>query len=140
MDINRITERIIGAALKVHSTLGPGLPEIIYERCLAIELAKQGLRFQCQVAIAVIYDGIRIAHDYYVDILVENAVVVEIKAVDRVAPVHTAQLIGYLKLTGCAVGLLINFNSLNLRDGVKRVVMNYSGPFPRFPRPPRPSS
>ncbi len=138
MDINSITNRIIGAAIKVHSILGPGLPEVIYEKCLAMELFKAGLRFQCQAPVEVIYDGIKVGHDYFMDILVEGAVVVEIKATDRLTTVHTAQLMGYLRMSGCKVGLIINFNSLQLRDGIKRVVMNYDGPIPRSPCSPRP--
>ena len=138
METNQITERIIGAAIRVHSQLGPGLLESIYKRCLAIELAKTGLHFQTQFPVPVFYDGKAIGHDFFVDVLVEQTVVVELKAVDRLHPVHTAQLISYLRLARCEVGLLINFNVLLLPQGIKRVVREYDGPLPRVPRLPRP--
>ncbi|HEY0670638.1 MAG TPA: GxxExxY protein [Longimicrobiales bacterium] len=138
MDINTITEKIIGGAIKVHSQLGPGLLESIYEKCLGLELAKAGLRFECQAPVDVIYDGVKVGHAYFIDILVERVVVVEIKAVERLNPVYTAQLISYLKLSGCQVGLMLNFNSYNLRAGIKRVVLDYRGPAPRSSRSQRP--
>jgi GxxExxY protein len=138
MDINEITERIIGCAIKVHSKLGPGLLESIYQKCLAIELAKTGLRFECQAPVHVVYDGHKVGRGLFIDILVERQVVVEIKAVDRFDPIHTAQVTSYLRLANCAVGLLINFNVLLLPRGIKRIVLGYDGPLPRFPRLPRP--
>ena len=97
MDINPITDKIIGAAIKVHSVLGPGLLESMYEKCMALELTKTQLHFECQAPLHVIYDGIKVGHGYYVDILVEQSVVVEIKTVDRFHPIHTAQVLSYLK-------------------------------------------
>ena len=132
-----ITEKIIGCAIRVHSTLGPGLSESIYEKCLAIELASAGVQFQCQAPVRVVYNGIKVGHGF-IDILVENSVVVEIKAAERLAPVHTAQLISYLKLSRCSVGLLINFNAYSLRAGLKRVVLGYGQGAPCSPRSPRP--
>ena len=110
----------------------------MYEKCLAIELAKTELRFECQAPVHLYYDGIKVGHAFFIDILVESAVVVEIKAVDRVDPTHTAQIMSYLRLSKCSVGLLINFNVLLLPRGIKRVVLDYDGPLPRFPRFPRP--
>jgi GxxExxY protein len=137
MDINSITDKIIGAAIKVHSVLGPGLLESMYEKCMALELTKTELHFECQAPIHVIYDGKKVGHGYYVDILVEQSVVVEIKTVDRFHPIHTAQILSYLKLMGCKVGLLINFHVYSLPQGIKRVVLQYDGAVPRFPRFPR---
>ena len=137
MDINTINEQVIAAGIKVHRQLGPGLLEAIYEKCLAIELAKVGLNFECQSPINVVYDGIKVGHGYFIDLLVENVVVVEIKSVVRFDPIHTAQLISYLKLSGCTVGLLLNFNSYNMTAGIKRVVNGYVGARPRSPRSPR---
>ena len=138
MDINEITEAIIGAAIKVHSQIGPGLLESIYEKCLGIELAKTGLRFETQAPVYVLYDGIKIGEPFFVDMLVERSVVVEIKAANRLHPVHTAQLISYLRFTRCHVGLLINFHSYSIRTGLKRIVVGYQGPPPRSSRSPRP--
>src|SRR5687768_11627184 len=138
MDINSITEQIIGAAIKVHSQLGPGLAESVYEKCMAIELSKVNLRFECQAPVYAIYDGIKVGHAFFIDILVERSVVVEIKAAERLDPVHTAQLICYLRLSRCTIGLLLNFNNYKMASGVKRIVLGYDGLPPRFPRSPRP--
>jgi GxxExxY protein len=123
LDINVITERIIGAAIKVHSQLGPGFREHIYEKCLAIELTKSGLAFECQARVRVLYDGKQVGHCYFIDILVERSVVLEIKAVERFDPVHLAQMISYLRMSGCPIGLLLNFNSYSMKTGIKRVVL-----------------
>jgi GxxExxY protein len=137
MDINQVTERIIGAAIRVHTQLGPGLLELIYEKCLAIELAKAGLRFERQFPVPIIYDGIHVGHGLYIDLFVERLVVVEVKTVDKFHPVHTAQILSYMKLTDSTVGLLLNFHAYRLPDGIKRIVRNYDGDIPRFPRFPR---
>ena len=121
MELNEITERIIGCAIKVHKTLGPGLLENTYEVCLAHELAKSGHRVQTQVALPVIYDGIKLDAGYRIDLLVEDAVIVELKAVDSFHPIHEAQVISYLKLSGKKIGLLINFNVKLLTSGVRRL-------------------
>jgi GxxExxY protein len=134
MDINTITETVIGAAIKVHLRLGRGLTETTYEKCLAIELAKTGLRYECQAPVTVMYDGVQVGHAFFIDILVERSLVVEIKAVERLDASHTAQVINYLKLSHCNVGLLINFNVFSLRQGLKRIVFEYDGALPRFPR------
>jgi GxxExxY protein len=140
MELNLVTEKIIGAAIKVHWQLGPGLLESIYEECLALELTKIGLRCERQFPIKIVYDGVTLGHPYYIDLLVERSVVVEVKTVKRFEPVHTAQIISYMKLTKCAVGLLINFHVYSLPAGIKRVVIDYQGPLPRFPRFPRSST
>ena len=122
MKTNEITGIIVDAAFKVHSALGPGLLESVYEACLARELVKRGLRVRAQVELPVLYDGEKIEIGYRLDLLVEEAVIVEVKAVDELAPIHKAQVLTYLKLTGLYAGILINFNVQHLRDGIKRIV------------------
>jgi GxxExxY protein len=134
MDVNDITEITIKAAIKVHSKLGRGLTEGTYEKCLAIEIAKSGLRYECQAPVTVIYDGVQIGHAFFIDILVERSVVIEVKSVERLDASHTGQVINYLRLSGCTVGLIINFNVFSLQHGIKRVVFEYDGRSPRFPR------
>ena len=126
MDENILTEEIIGGAIDVHRTLGPGLLESVYEECLAIELKLRGLDFQRQQPVAIVYRGHRVAADLRIDLLVGDKVVVELKAVERLLPVHEAQLLTYLRLTQKRVGLLINFNVPVLKDGVKRMVNHFS--------------
>lgn len=117
-----LTERIPGCAIEVHRILGPGLLESAYVEALSVELAEVGLRFARQVPMPLSYKG-RYVGEYRLDLLVEEAVVVEVKAVERCDPVHEAQVLTYLRLTGKRVGLLINFNRRLLRDGVKRRVL-----------------
>jgi len=119
---NKLTEAIIGAAIEVHRVLGPGLLESAYEECLCHELSLRGLRFRRQVPLPVVYKGIRLDCGYHMDILVEDSVVLELKAVDQLLPVHQAQLLTYLKLSGHKIGLLMNFNAVALRNGLKRLV------------------
>ncbi|HYV23753.1 MAG TPA: GxxExxY protein [Pyrinomonadaceae bacterium] len=123
MDRNEISGEIVDAALKVHSALGPGLLESAYAACLRHELIKRGLKVTSEVPVPVIYDGIRLEAGYKLDLLVEDMVVVELKAVETLAPIHQAQIISYLKLAKKPIGLLINFHSLHLRDGIKRFVI-----------------
>lgn len=120
MELNEISNKIIGAAIQVHRTLGPGLLESTYEACLKYELEKRGLKIQSQVGLPVIYDGIKIDLGYSLDILVDDAVIIELKAVTTITPLHEAQLLSYLKLSGKHLGLLINFNVTLLKDGIKR--------------------
>ena len=122
MELNQISERIIGCAIKVHKALGPGLLESTYEVCLIHELQKAGLKVQSQVALPIIYDGIKLDAGYRIDLLVEDAVIIELKAIDSLLPIHEAQVISYLKLSGKKLGLLINFNVKLLVNGVKRLV------------------
>ncbi|MGH9446491.1 MAG: GxxExxY protein, partial [Terriglobia bacterium] len=116
--LNHITESIIGAAIRVHRALGPGLLESAYEACLAFELGKRGLRVEQQKPLPLVYEGVKLECGYRIDLLVEGSAIVEIKSVDRVAPIHEAQILSYLKLSGCKVGLLINFNVTILKDGI----------------------
>jgi len=119
--INKITETIIGCAIEVHRQLGPGLLEGTYEAALAIELESTSLHFERQIVYPVLYKGKKIG-EYRLDLLVENEVVVEIKSVERFDPIFEAQVLTYLRVTGKRVGLLINFNSRLLRDGIKRFI------------------
>jgi GxxExxY protein len=122
---NEITEKVIHAAIEVHRILGPGLLESAYEQCLAHELRTEGLRFARQLEIPIDYKGCLLDCGYRVDLLVERRVVVEIKAVESLLPIHDAQLITYLKLGGWNLGLLINFNVRLLKSGIKRIVFNF---------------
>lgn len=117
-----ITEQILGAAIAVHRSLGPGLLESTYEACLAFELVERRLRIERQASLPVVYRGVRIDCGYRLDLVVEGMVVVEIKAVERMLPIHEAQILTYLKLSGLPVGLLLNFNVPMMRDGIRRFV------------------
>jgi GxxExxY protein len=120
--LNELTEKIIGAAIRVHRELGPGLLESTYEVCLSYELTEAGSVVERQVALPVRYRGVNLDCGYRIDLLVERVVIVELKAVDRLEPIHEAQLLSYLKLSGCNVGLLINFNVKILRNGIRRMI------------------
>ena len=122
MEVDRPTERIIGAAIAVHRELGPGLLESAYEACLLYELRDGGLSVESQKSMPVTYRGIRLDCGYRLDLLVERAVIIEVKAVRQVDAVHKAQLLSYLKLSGCRAGLLVNFNVKLLKDGITRLV------------------
>ena len=124
MDVNRLTNEIIGAAIEVHRALGPGLLEKAYEECLCRELAVRDIRFERQKDLPVIYKGAKLDCGYQLDLLVEDKVVVELKAIEKLLPIHDAQLLTYLKLGGWQVGLLINFNVPVLKDGIRRKVLN----------------
>ena len=117
-----LTERIIGAAIEVHRELGPGLLESAYEECLCYELSSGGMAFRRQVELPVVYKSIRLNCGYVADMIVEEAVLLELKSVDELHPIHDAQLITYLKITGLKIGLLINFNVPVLKDGIRRRV------------------
>lgn len=122
MEINQISGQIVDAAMKVHTAVGPGLLESAYEVCLAYELRKRGLKALTQVMLPVVYDGVKIDAGYRLDLFVEDTIIVELKAVAKLIPIHEAQLISYLRLSGCKLGLLINFHELHLKDGIKRMV------------------
>lgn len=123
--LNWITESIIGSAIEVHRALGPGLLESAYEACRTFELVQRGLKVEQQKPLPVVYREVKLDCGYRMDLLVEEAVIAEIKAVDRLVPIHQAQLLSYLKLLGCKVGLLINFNVKVLKDGIRRVVNDF---------------
>ncbi len=124
-ELNRLSEAIIGAAIAVHRELGPGLLESAYEACLAFELIDRGLRVARQKELPVIYRSVQVDCGYRLDRFVEEMVIVELKAVDKVLAIHEAQLMSYLKLSGCHLGLLINFNVRVLKDGLKRIVRDF---------------
>jgi GxxExxY protein len=122
MQVNDITHAIIGAAMKANTALGPGLLENAYKVCLAHELRDSGLKVQTEVELPVIYNGVRVELGYRIDLLVEDVVVVELKCVESFTSLHEAQLLSYLKLSNKHVGLLINFQTAHLKDGIKRLV------------------
>jgi len=131
-DLNHITGEIIGAAIEVHRALGPGLLESAYESCLAHELGLRGLAVERQKPIPIVYKGLALQCGYRLDLLIAQTVVVEVKAVERLLPLHEAQILSYLKLAHYPVGLLINFDVKVLRDGIKRFV---TGPAPSSGQP-----
>lgn len=118
-----LTYRIIGLAMRVHRRLGPGLLESVYHRCLCHELTQAAIPFAQQVRLPVQYDGIAIPAGYVADVIVDAAVILEIKAVEQFTPLHQAQLLTYLRLSGCRIGLLLNFNTVSLTDGIRRCVV-----------------
>ncbi len=120
MEINQLTEKIIGCAIEVHKKLGPGLLESAYEECLSYELKSVGLAIERQVPIPVVYKDIKLECGYRIDILVEKAVIIELKAIETLAPVHEAQILTYMKFANKTMGLLINFNVTLLKNGIKR--------------------
>lgn len=123
MDINKVTEKIIGSAIEVHKQLGPGLLESAYEECLFYELFTNGLDVKKQLALPLVYKNVKLDAGYRIDLLVENKVIVEIKAVDTIADIHKAQLMTYMKLANIKIGLLINFNVTRLKDGITRWII-----------------
>jgi len=123
--LNRITERVIGAAIEVHRALGPGLLESAYEACLAFELREKGLKVEQQKPLPVIYKGVRLDCGYWLDLVVDDRVIIEVKAVEKLTSVHDAQLLSYLRLYGCRVGLVINFHVSILKNGIRRIVNEF---------------
>lgn len=121
--INILTEQILKCAFKVHTNLGPGLLESSYKECLWYELNKAGISTEKEKPLPLIYEEVKLEVGYRVDLLVENKVIVEIKAVEALNDVHTAQVLTYLKLSGCKVGLLLNFHTSSLKNGIKRLVL-----------------
>jgi GxxExxY protein len=121
-ELNALTERIIGLAIKVHKTLGPGLLESTYEICFAYELEKNGFRVQRQKALPVVYAGITIECGYRIDLMIDGKIILELKSIEKILPIHEAQLLSYLKLSGCRLGLLMNFNTKYLKDGILRQI------------------
>lgn len=120
----RLSEKVIRAGIAVHQALGPGLLENIYEECLAIELKDQGIAFERQKMIPVVYKGHPLDLSYKADFVIENQMIVELKALEKILPIHEAQLLTYLKLSGIELGLLMNFNTVLLKDGIKRMALS----------------
>jgi GxxExxY protein len=117
-----VTGLVLACAMRVHTALGPGLLESAYEICLAHELSQQGAKVSRQVSLPIVYRGIQLEAGYRIDLMVDNTLIVEVKAVEQLSPIHTAQLLSYLKLARVRLGLLLNFNVVHLKDGIKRVV------------------
>ena len=126
MDLNQLSSKIIGAAIEVHKTLGPGLLESTYEECLCYELDLQVVKFERQVNLPVHYKNKQLDCGYRVDIIAERSIILELKAVDAIRPIHKAQLLTYLKLSNLQLGLLLNFNIALMRDGIHRIVNKLS--------------
>lgn len=124
MKESELTGVIIGCAMKVHTALGPGLLESAYEACLDYELNKTGLNVGKQKPLPLVYEDVKLECGYRLDLIVENKVIVEIKSIESLNPIYSVQLLTYLKLSNCKLGLLLNFNVLHLKDGIKRVVNN----------------
>ncbi len=122
MEINKLTEIIIGNAIDVHKHLGPGLLESAYEECLSYEFQLSGLKIERQKPVPVIYKEVKLECGYRIDIIVENLVIIELKSVDAISPVHVAQILTYMKFAEKKIGLLINFNVLRLKDGIRRFI------------------
>ena len=125
--MNDLTAKVIGACIEIHRSIGPGLLESAYRECLCYELSQAGLSFQKEVPLPVAYKGIKLDCGYRLDIIVDKRLIVELKAVEKLLPIHEAQLLTYLKITGLQLGLLINFNVPVLKDGIKRIANNYKG-------------
>ena len=125
-NMNQLSSKIIGAAIEVHKTLGPGLLESAYEECLCHELNIQGLLFEKQKPLTIYYKGKKLDCVYRLDIVVEKAVIIELKSCEKVEPIHKAQLLTYLKLSGLNLGLILNFNVPLMRDGIVRIVNEFS--------------
>lgn len=123
MQLNALSHQVIGCAMKVHTALGPGLLESAYEECLAYEFGQSGLRFERQKPMPLVYEEVNLECGYRVDLLVESQLVIEVKAVASLVDIHTAQVLTYLRLSGCKLGLLINFHVAHLRDGIKRLIL-----------------
>lgn len=125
MTDQQLTHEIIGAAIEVHRILGPGLLESAYEECLARELDLRGIRFERQKPLPVLYKDAKLEGGYRIDLLVDGRIVVELKTVEALAPIHDAIVLTYLRLSGCKIGLLMNFHTQVLKDGIKRFVLDY---------------
>ena len=125
MGDNEITEKIIGTAIEVHRTLGPGLLESAYQECLIYELKSLGLKVKKELILPIIYKDLILEHGYRIDLLVENNIVIELKTVDKFSEVHSAQILTYMKLGNHPLGLLINFNTKLLKNGIKRFINTY---------------
>ena len=125
MELNEISGAVVNAAVKVHTALGPGLLENAYEACLLHELHKRGFNVASQVILPVRYDGIVIDIGYRLDLLVENSLVLELKSVEKLLPIHEAQILTYLKLGGYKLGLLLNFNVVHMKEGIKRMINGF---------------
>jgi GxxExxY protein len=124
MDIETIASKIMATAIKVHTALGPGLLESAYQKCLEYDLKNDDLRVECEVVLPIRYGEITIDAGYRIDMIIENAIIIENKTIDRFLPIHEAQLVTYLKMKNCKIGFLLNWNVPRMKDGIKRMVNN----------------
>ena len=124
MDIEDIASKIVAAAMKVHTALGPGLLESAYQRCIQYELQKSELEVECEVALPVVYEKVKIDAGYPIDMIIDGSVIIENKTVENLLPIHEAQLLTYLKMRNCKMGFLLNWNVPRMKDGIKRMVNN----------------
>ena len=138
-EINRLTDRVIACAIEVHRHLGPGLLESAYEECLCYELNRAGISFRRQIPLPIEYKGSKLDCSYRIDLIVEDVVIVEVKSIDGLLPIHSAQLLTYLKAANKRIGLLLNFNVPVLKKGLKRLANHYIEPSPK-PLPSAPSA
>ena len=122
MEIEEIASRIVAAAMKIHTVLGPGLLESAYQKCIQYELQKDKLKVECEVALPVVYENIKIDAGYRIDMIVNDSIIIENKTVDKLLPIHEAQLLTYLKMRNCKLGFLLNWNVPRMKDGIKRMV------------------
>ncbi len=122
MDREEVARKIIASAFKVHSALGPGLLESSYQKCLAYELKKDSLKVETELALPILYDAIKIDAGYRIDMLVEDSIIIENKTVERILPIHEAQLLTYLRMKNCKLGFLLNWNVARMKNGIKRMV------------------
>jgi GxxExxY protein len=127
MDIECLAAHVVDSAVKVHTALGPGLLESAYQRCLIHELRRRGLKVESEIPIPIQYEGLAIDAGYRADLRVEELIIVENKAVDSIQPIHQAQLLTYLKLTGCPLGFLLNWNVARMKDGIRRMIWRHEG-------------
>jgi GxxExxY protein len=128
VDIEQVGKEIVDSAIKVHRALGPGLLESAYQACMAYELRKRGLRVETEVQCPIQYEDVKVDLGYRIDMLVESCVIIENKTVSELLPIHEAQLITYLKLSGCTLGFLLNWNVTQMKNGIKRLVNNHPNP------------
>ncbi len=124
MEIEKTASRIVAAAMKIHTVLGPGLLESAYQKCIQYELQKDNFKVECEVALPVVYEKVNIDAGYRIDMIVNNCVIIENKTVDKLLPIHEAQLLTYLKMKNCKLGFLLNWNVPRMKDGIKRMVNN----------------
>jgi GxxExxY protein len=124
MDIETIASKIVAAAIKVHTVLGPGLLESAYQKCLEYELKNDGMQVACEIVLPVIYEKVVIDAGYRIDMIVEESILIENKTVEKILPIHEAQLLTYLKMKNCKIGFLLNWNVPRMKDGIKRMVNN----------------
>jgi GxxExxY protein len=124
MDIESIAGKIVAAAMRVHTALGPGLLESAYQRCMKYDLQQEGSQVMCEVILPIVYRGISIDAGYRIDMIVDNCIIIEHKTVERLLPIHEAQLLTYLKMKNCRLGFILNWNVPRMKDGIKRMVNN----------------